>query len=388
MTAPVRSSPARVLVVDDSALVRDLVPRLLERHRRLLSVAVAADPIIARRKIAEARPDVILLDLAMPRMDGLSFLRILMAEDPIPVVVFSSRVGKDTDDVFRALDLGAIDVVAKPQIGMQDFLAGSVASLVETLLAAAGAKVPRRRVPRFRSFAPAALFPAASAKKGGPRDRAVTAPKGETAGGLSVRRLIAIGASTGGTEALGELLAALPPETPGIAIVQHMPEGFTAAFARRLDVCSRMEVKEAVSGDRLCRGRVLVAPGNRHLVLRRAGDEYVAELVNAPPVSRHRPSVDVLFRSVADAAGDAAVGVILTGMGSDGAEGLLAMKARGARTIAQDEASCVVFGMPREAIARGGVDEVMTLSRIAAALVNGRAGDGHSETNGMREGVR
>jgi two-component system chemotaxis response regulator CheB len=372
MTPPPRSTPVRVLVVDDSALVRDLVPRLLERHRRLLSVVVAADPIIARRKIAEARPDVILLDLAMPRMDGLSFLRILMAEDPIPVVVFSSRVGSDTDDVFRALDLGAIDVVAKPQIGMQDFLAGSVASLVDTLLAAASAKVPRRRAPRFRSLAPAAPFPTATVRKAGPADRA----------------LIAIGASTGGTEALGELLAALPPETPGIAIVQHMPEGFTAAFARRLDACSRMEVKEAVSGDRLGRGRVLIAPGNRHLVLRRAGDEYVAELVNAPPVSRHRPSVDVLFRSVADAAGDAATGVILTGMGADGAEGLLVMKARGARTIAQDETSCVVFGMPREAIARGAVDEVMTLSRIAAALVSGKAGKGHAEMNGLREGVR
>jgi two-component system chemotaxis response regulator CheB len=203
--------------------------------------------------------------------------------------------------------------------------------------------------------------------------------------------VIAIGASTGGTEALEEILAALPADTPGIAVVQHMPEGFTAAFARRLDAGTPMDVKEAVSGDRLHRGRVLVAPGNRHLVLRRAGGEYVAELLDAPPVSRHRPSVDVLFHSVAAAAGPAAVGVILTGMGGDGAEGLSVMKARGARTIAQDETSCVVFGMPREAIARGAVDEVVKLSTIAAvlaALGDGKAGKGAREMHGIREGVR
>jgi two-component system chemotaxis response regulator CheB len=372
MTASNGGSVVHVLVVDDSALVRDMLQRLLKRHGAFL-VTVASDPIIAMRKIEQARPDVILLDLTMPRMDGLTFLRKLMADDPLPVVIFSSMAGGATDAVFRALDEGAVDVVTKPQIGMRDFLADSLASLVDTLLGAANAKVVRRRRP------------------GAPRIAASPAPLPPLSTVRSALRggaVIAIGASTGGTEALGVVLDALPEDTPGIAVVQHMPEGFTAAFARRLDASCRMEVKEAESGDRLCRGRVLIAPGNRHLVLRRAGDEYVAELLDSAPVSRHRPSVDVLFRSVADAAGDAATGVILTGMGADGAEGLLAMKRRGAVTIAQDEASCVVFGMPREAIARGAVDEVVALSRVATALVGDARRTNPRDPRGIREGMR
>jgi two-component system chemotaxis response regulator CheB len=364
-------SVVHVMVVDDSALVRDMLQRLLKRYGPL-TVTVAADPIIAMRKIEHSRPDVILLDLAMPRMDGLSFLRKLMAEDPIPVVVFSALTGVATDGVFRALEEGAIDVVAKPQIGMREFLADSLAMLVETLIGAAGAKVSRRR-PR--------VAPRLSAD-------AVLPPLSTVRSRSSGSTVIAMGASTGGTEALGVVLADLPADTPGIAVVQHMPEGFTAAFARRLDARSRMEVKEAASGDRLVPGRVLIAPGNRHLVLRRAGDFYVAELLDAPPVSRHRPSVDVLFRSVADVAGDAAIGVILTGMGADGADGLLEMRQRGARAFAQDEASSVVFGMPKEAIARGAVDEVIALSRIAPTLVNESKRTLQREAHGLREGIR
>ncbi len=362
-----------VLVVDDSALVRDMLQRLLRRYGPL-DVAVASDPIIAQRKIAAARPDVILLDLTMPRMDGISFLEILMATDPIPVVVFSAMTGGATDGVFRALEAGAVDVVTKPQLGMRDFLADSMRMLVETLVGAASAKVVRRSCLAAPKRTADVIMPPASSA------RAV-------AGSATV---IAMGASTGGTEALGVVLGALPPETPGVAVVQHMPEGFTGAFAKRLDACSAMQVKEAETGDRLGPGRVLLAPGNRHMVLHRAGGEYVVELLDAPPVCRHRPSVDVLFRSVAAAAGHAAVGVLLTGMGADGAEGLLEMKQRGAVTIAQDEASSVVFGMPREAILRGAADEVIALPRIASALVSlcrrPLARDSHG-ANG-REGVR
>jgi two-component system chemotaxis response regulator CheB len=366
----------RVLVVDDSALVRESLQRLLGRYGPL-HVTVAADPIIAQRKIASARPDVILLDLSMPRMDGLSFLEMLMASDPIPVVVFSAMTGGATDGVFLALEAGAVDVVTKPQIGMREFLAESLQMLAETLAGAASAKVVRR----CRLAAPRRTADAV------PRlPRAAQAVSGSAA-------VVAMGASTGGTEALGVVLGALPIETPGIAVVQHMPEGFTAAFAKRLDACSAMEVKEAEAGDRLGAGRVLIAPGNRHLVLHRTGNEYVAELLDAPPVCRHRPSVDVLFRSVAAAAGDAAIGVLLTGMGADGALGLLEMRQRGALTIAQDEASSVVFGMPREAILRGAADEVLSLSRIAKALSGAkrtaareRHGANGASTNG--EGTR
>jgi two-component system chemotaxis response regulator CheB len=340
-----------VLVVDDSALVRDMLQRLLRRFGAFV-VTVASDPLIALRKIEQSRPDVILLDLAMPRMDGLSFLRRLMAEDPLPVVVFSSMLGGATDTVFRALDEGAVDIVIKPQIGMRDFLAESLERLVDVLLAAASAKVTRRV-----RWGP----PRAPTTPVAPRPSHVRRTPGRAS-------LIAMGASTGGTEALGVVLGAMPADSPGTVVVQHMPEGFTAAFARRLDACCPMEVKEAATGDRIYRGRVLLAPGNRHLVVRRAGDEYVAELLETPPVSRHRPSVDVLFRSVAEAAGEAATGVLLTGMGADGAEGLGEMKRRGALTIAQDESTCVVFGMPREAIVRGAVDEVVGLSRIATVL--------------------
>jgi two-component system chemotaxis response regulator CheB len=356
----------KVLLVDDSATVRELVTQLFRRDPSV-QLAVAADPLIAMRKMQQVRPDVILLDMNMPRMDGASFLRKIMAEDPIPVVVFSTTTG-DTDAAMRALAEGAVDVVTKPPIGIRSFLEESYTLLADAVRAAASARLPKRR--RVSSTPPPSrLSPAPPSM----RD--------ET-------RIVGIGASTGGTEALATILAALPADAPGILVVQHMPAGFTQAFARRLDGLSRVSVKEAEPGDRVARGRVLVAPGNRHLVVRRAGAEYVVEIVDAPLVSRHRPSVDMLFQSMADVAADDAVGVLLTGMGDDGAEGLLSMRQRGAATIAQDAASCVVFGMPREAIARGAVDETLPLDAIAARLVRRAARDERGEARAQREGGR
>jgi two-component system chemotaxis response regulator CheB len=276
-----------------------------------------------------------------------------MAEDPIPVVVFSATTGA-ADAAMRALADGAVDVVTKPRVGLRNFVEDGCTALVETVRGAASARV-RRRVfpsPPWQMQRPVAA-------------RNVPPVRG-------THQLIAIGASTGGTEALATVLRELPADAPGVAVVQHMPEGFTAAFAARLDAACTVEVKEARPGDRLTRGRVLIAPGNRHLVVRRSGEHYVADVLDAAPVSRHRPSVDVLFGSVAEAAGAAAMGVILTGMGSDGATGLLEMKRRGAHTLAQAEASCVVFGMPKEAIARGAAVEVLPLERMAAAMLRGR----------------
>jgi two-component system, chemotaxis family, protein-glutamate methylesterase/glutaminase len=351
---PRRDRRVELLVIDDSAVVREVLQRLLSEHGAL-SVTTAADPIIAMQKMQRVRPDVILLDLVMPRMDGLSFLRKLMAEDPIPVVVCAARSGA-TDTVFRALEEGAVDVVIKPQVGVRDFLEESVAVLVGALLGAAKATV----APRIhRRGAAGSLTADLVLRHHGPKP-----------GGQHSEAIVAVGASTGGTEALGAVLSALPHDAPGLAVVQHMPEGFTAAFAARLDRICRIEVKEARTGDRLCTGRALIAPGNRHMVVFRAGGEYVVEVTGGPLVSLHRPSVDVLFRSVAEAAGANAVGVLLTGMGDDGASGLLEMQQRGAPTIAQDEATSIVFGMPKAAISRGAADDVVPLPRIAAVLLN------------------
>jgi two-component system chemotaxis response regulator CheB len=347
--------PLRVLVVDDSAVVRQALSLILAQAG--MSVSAANDPLIAMEKMRRARPDVIVLDLEMPRMDGLTFLQRIMAEDPIPVVVCSGLAGPGTEVALHALEEGAVDIVAKPRLGVKGFLEDSARRIVHVVRAASEARVRRR-----------AARPAIARKLGAdavlPRDRAPLRVIRET-----THKVVVVGASTGGTEALRELLVEMPPDAPGIAIVQHMPEVFTAQFAKRLDQACRIEVKEARSDDRLVPGRALVAPGNRHLVVRRSGALYFVDVVDGPPVSLHRPSVDVLFRSAALAAGPNAVGVILTGMGDDGANGLAEMKAAGARTIAQDEATSVVFGMPREAIMRGAVDEVLPLPRIAATVL-------------------
>lgn len=337
-----------VLVVDDSAVVREVVSQIL-RVEGGFTTASASDPILAMVKIEQRRPDVILLDLEMPRMDGLTFLAKLMAEDPIPVVICSGLTGKGSDTALRALELGALDIVTKPRLGVREFLNDSQVVLAEALRAASGARRARRS---------AAAQSGSALLRRTPRERRCLSE--------TTDKVIALGASTGGTEALREILLAMPPDAPGVVIVQHMPEGFTAAFARSLDGICTLEVKEAADGDRVREGRALIAPGNRHMELVRSGAQYAVRIHDGPLISRHRPSVDVLFRSVAEAAGPNAIGAILTGMGNDGAEGLFAMKQAGSATLAQDEQSCVVFGMPNEAIKRGAVGMVLPLSRIAA----------------------
>jgi two-component system, chemotaxis family, protein-glutamate methylesterase/glutaminase len=341
----------RVLVVDDSAVVRQGVLMLLE-HVPGMAVEVAADPLIARQKMKGHRPDVILLDLEMPRMDGLTFLRELMREEqPVPVVVCSGLAGPGSELAVRALQEGAVEIIPKPMVGVGEFLRESRAKLMDSLRNAARAR------PRLA--------------RRGPPEKAELEPVERPAGLLlpvTTDKVVAVGASTGGTEALRQLLEPMPPDCPGIVIVQHMPEQFTSAFARRLNQLCRIEVKEAEQGDAVRQGRALIAPGNRHLRVRRTGDHYQVDVLDGGRVSGHKPSVDVLFQSVARAAGENAVGVLLTGMGDDGADGLLAMKQAGAATIAQDEGSCVVFGMPRAAIERGAVDEVLPLGAICEAV--------------------
>lgn len=333
-----------VLIVDDSAVVRQTVSGMLSEEPDI-SVSVASDPLIAMQKIAVQRPDVILLDIEMPRMNGLTFLGKLMRDDPIPVVICSAVAAPQSDPAFRALQQGAIDIVAKPKIGVREFLQESRVQLVDALKAAA---IARRVEPR--------PFPTAVP----PRDDARRSTKSNG--------IVAIGASTGGTEALRVVLSGLPADAPGTLIVQHMPEVFTRHFARHLNSESLLDVKEAEHGDRVLSGRAFVAPGNRHMSLSKDRDGYFIAISDGPLESRHRPSVDVLFRSVAEHAAANAIGVILTGMGADGAEGMTAMKKAGAFTIAQDEKTSVVFGMPREAIARRSVDEVLPLHRIASAI--------------------
>lgn len=349
MKPPARS-PLRVLVIDDSAVVRTALQALLTRDPGI-TVAVASDPIIAMTKIEASRPDVIVLDLQMPRMDGLTFLAHLMAEQPIPVVICSNQAGPSTDAAVRALTLGAVDLVPKPQIGVRDFLEHSVQQLIETVRGAAAARVVGRFVPPV------------------PPVRAGARPAAAAIQHRSSDHIVAIGASTGGTEALRQILSAMPAHGPPMVIVQHMPAGFTTAFAQRLGESCLLEVKEASDGDAVIAGRALVAPGNRHIHLARDGQRYVLRVTDGAPVNRHRPSVDVLLRSVATVAGRNAVGVIMTGMGDDGADGLFAMRAAGAYTLAQDEASCVVFGMPKEAIARGAVDRIVSLASLPAAIL-------------------
>ncbi|MBI5496350.1 MAG: chemotaxis response regulator protein-glutamate methylesterase [Deltaproteobacteria bacterium] len=345
--------PCTVLVVDDSAVVRESMSLLLTRsgHFRVIS---ARDPIVAAERLRVVRPDVILLDLEMPRQDGLSFLRQVMASgDPLPVVVLSALTGAGTDAALTALEEGAVDVITKPRLDVKGFLEDSVILISDALRAAASVRAPRARTPILPSarLSAGAVLPAA-------RLLAVTTDK-----------LVAVGASTGGTEALRRFLTALPPSAPGIVVVQHMPERFTRAFAARLDAECAVTVREAAHLDSVIPGRVLVAPGNRQTRVRRSGANYIVEVVEGPLVSRHRPSVDVLFRSVAESAGANAAGVIMTGMGDDGAAGLLEMHHAGALSLAQDEASCVVFGMPKEAIRRGAVDEVVALDALAARVM-------------------
>jgi two-component system chemotaxis response regulator CheB len=343
----------QVLVVDDSAVVRQVMQAVLSQESDM-EVTVAADPIIALHKMRQVRPHVIILDLEMPKMDGLTFLRKVMAEDPIPTLICSSVAGRGTIAAIRALEEGAIGIVTKPKLGVGNFLHESAVMLIDTVRSAASARMRRRT----------RLAPPHSERK-------TSGTKTNTAGVTSKEeRIVVIGASTGGTEALAQILGALPAEAPGIVIVQHMPEQFTAAFAKWLDTNCGIHVKEAADGDHVKRGWAFVAPGNRHSTIRRASGHLTIQVGDGPLISRHRPSVNALFRSVAKAAGDSALGVILTGMGDDGADGLLEMRAAGAHTIAQDEASCVVFGMPKEAIRLGAAHKVLALEAIPAAVAS------------------
>lgn len=341
----------KVLVVDDSAVVRQVLESILSQERDM-TVAVASDPLIAQQKMTRTRPNVIVLDLEMPRMDGLTFLRKIMAEDPIPTVICSGVALRGTEAALRALDDGAVGIITKPKLGVRNFLYESGVVLTDMVRSAAKARIRRR------------LAASASLR---PKVSAIARPAASPSA-FSSRELIAIGASTGGTEALTEILTAMPSGSLPVVVVQHMPEVFTHAFANRLNQLCQIEVKEAEHGDRISIGKALIAPGNRHMSVLRQGVHLFVEISEGPLVSRHRPSVDVLFRSVAEAAGSESLGIILTGMGNDGAQGLLEMKKAGAQTIAQDEASCVVFGMPREAIQCGAVDLVLPLSEIAAKL--------------------
>jgi len=353
--APGNSVLLNVLVVDDSAIVRQVLVAVLS-EKRGFRVTVAADPLIAMDKMKKFSPDVILLDLEMPRMDGLTFLEKLMSQNPIPVVVCSGLTGPRTEEAIRALEIGAVDLITKPKVGIRGFLEESAVLLEDTVRAAAKAKLNKFRMLRGKSskYSSADVVIPHVALPAGPQQR---------------EKIVAIGASTGGTEALLHILEQMPEDCPGIVAVQHMPEGFTAAYANRLNGICRIRVKEAADGDKVVPGRAYIAPGNRHTLVHRIGPSYFVEVREGPLVSRHRPSVNVLFRSVAQAAGDSAVGILMTGMGDDGADGLLEMKQAKAFTIAQDEASCVVFGMPREAILRGAADEILPLSRIPTAIL-------------------
>jgi len=370
MTANVRgnaAAPIRVLVVDDSAVVRQVLVGLLTAAPGIEVLHAVADPLLAMERMRVQWPDVIVLDVEMPRMDGITFLRKIMAERPTPVVICSTLTEKGAKTTMEAMAAGAVSIVTKPKLGLKQFLQEAADELVATVRAAARANV-RRLVPRPGAVAPAVP----TAKHSADVILSAGLPPGATrAMAQTTERVVAIGTSTGGTQALEQVLTALPRVSPGIVIVQHMPEKFTAAFAARLDTLSAISVKEAQTNDRVVPGRALIAPGGRHLLLRRSGAQYFVEVVDGPLVNRHRPSVDVLFRSVAKCAGANALGIIMTGMGDDGAAGLLEMRNAGARTVAQDEDSCVVFGMPREAIKRGGVDRTVPLSAIAKEIGTG-----------------
>ncbi len=342
--------PIKVLVVDDSAIVRKIFTQELSKHIDIEVVGTAPDPYVARDKIVKLQPDVITLDIEMPRMDGLSFLRKLMKYHPVPTIIVSSLTPKNSEMALEALECGAVEVLAKP--GGAYSVGDMSIQLVEKIRAAAQV--------RPKAYVSPSASPKAEAKPvGALLSKSLT---------QTTHKVLAIGASTGGTEALKAVLTQLPPNSPGIVIVQHMPPRFTTAFANRLNTLCQIEVREAKSGDSLYPGLALIAPGNYHMLLKRSGARYYVDIKTGPLVCHQRPSVDVLFHSVAQYAGANAVGVIMTGMGADGARGMVEMRQAGAYTIAQDEASCVVFGMPKEAIRHGGVERVVTLNDIPGAI--------------------
>lgn len=343
----------KVLIIDDSALIRSILSEIIRAQNDMEVVGVAPDPIVARDMIKQCNPDVLTLDVEMPRMDGLDFLEKLMRLRPMPVIMVSSLTERGSEITMRALELGAVDFVTKPKLSIQSGMLEYAQAITDKIRAASKARVRSRAVlgtssvPTQTTVLPSMKNPLISSEK-----------------------LIIIGASTGGTEAIKSFLMQMPSDCPGILITQHMPEGFTKSFAKRLDGICKISVMEAQGGERILPGHAYIAPGHSHLLLSRSGANYVTAIEDSEPVNRHRPSVDVLFRSAARCAGKNAVGVILTGMGKDGAEGMLEMKNAGAYNFAQDEATCVVFGMPKEAVAVGAVDEILALNDLPANVLN------------------
>ncbi|MFL6697760.1 MAG: chemotaxis response regulator protein-glutamate methylesterase [Vitreoscilla sp.] len=355
------SRPINVMIVDDSAVVRQVLGALLGAAPGIQVTHAVSDPLLAIERMKTDWPDVIVLDVEMPRMDGITFLRRIMAERPTPVVICSTLTEKGAQTSVEAMAAGAVAIVTKPRLDLRNFLQSNAAELVAAVRMAATANVSRLGARAAPALPPVRAKLSADA---------ILPPPGDGRAMLqTTEQVVAIGTSTGGTQALEEVLTALPRVCPGLVIVQHMPEQFTAAFAARLDQLSEISVKEAANGDRVVPGRALIAPGGRHLLLRRNGAQYFVEVVDGPLVNRHRPSVDVLFRSVARCAGANALGIIMTGMGDDGAAGLLEMRSAGAQTLAQDEQSCVVFGMPKEAIKRGAAAKVVPLDTIGCEIV-------------------
>ena len=354
----------RVIVVDDSALVRSLLAEIINRQPDMECIGTANDPLVAREMIRELNPDVITLDIEMPKMDGIDFLGRIMRLRPMPELMISTLTERGAEITMRALELGAVDFVSKPRVGVANGLSQLSTEIVEKIRIAASAHV-------HRMVKPAAQAAAGSVSPTGAA--AVSKPPVSSAtllGKLSTEKLIAIGASTGGTEAIKEVLTHMPADAPAIVITQHMPPGFTTSFAARLDSLCQITVKEAVNGERILPGHAYIAPGGKQFAISRSGANYVAVVdEQAPPVNRHKPSVEVLFKSVAQFAGRNAYGVMLTGMGADGAAAMREMKDAGSYNYVQDEASCIVFGMPREAIAHGAADEVLPLTQIAPALL-------------------
>ncbi|CAM3316558.1 chemotaxis response regulator protein-glutamate methylesterase [Paracoccus nototheniae] len=351
----------KVLIIDDSASVRTALSDIIQAEPGMTVMGTASDPYFAAERLRTEMPDVIICDIEMPRMDGITFVQKLMQQRPLPVVICSSLANAGSPTALAALEAGAVEIITKPKMGTAQFILEARTRICDAVRAAAQAKVKPYR---------ARLEPAAKLTAD-----AVLPPAGRRTVEHTTDRLVVVGASTGGTEALRVLLEALPADAPGLAIVQHMPAGFTTAFARRLDGLCRIEVREAKTGDRLIPGLALIAPGDHHMLLHRSGAQYRVEVREGPLVSRHRPSVDVLFRSTARAAGPNALGIIMTGMGDDGAKGLLELRQTGARTLGQDEASCIVYGMPKEAKKLGGVETELPLTKLATEVMRFAAAD-------------
>ena len=348
----------KVMIIDDSAVVRQVVAQALAADSGIEVIAVASDPVFALDKMRSAWPDVIILDIEMPRMDGITFLKKIMAERPTPAVICSSLAEKGAQATFEALAAGAVSIITKPKLGLKSFLEDSANDIVQAVRSAARANLRALRTESIIAAPPP-----------GHANGTLPANEFNPALGRTTDQVVAIGTSTGGTLALEAVLTRLPATTLGIVIVQHMPAMFTAMFAERLNGLCQIEVREAQNGDRVIPGRALIAPGGKHMTLKRSGAQYVVDVSDGPLINRHKPSVDVLFRSVAKIAGSNALGIIMTGMGDDGARGLKEMHDAGARTIAQDESSCVVFGMPKEAIKLGATDQIMPLDQIPAAII-------------------